>query len=403
MTSAPRDNESPRRLVATGALVGMTWAAALRGWMVQMAGSDSHVHWSGTFVLVLAPGLAVGALFGFAEHRRRIGGHPSRWLTLAPCLLLAALLDPTIFHQLVTEGIGGGSIGVVTIGLAGGQALSGRGRVWWRVACGVLAVLGVLLMSLVASDTAPLQTARGAWVGLYASSLVAVLCLACAIPRRIGGPVLIPHAWIAATAGALCGIAWASALRAFMWEVAGSGARVEWAGTFLWVLLPGAVIGALLGWCEYQRWSGPVPHRRWLVWSPMLFAAALVHDPSDLIGGFAGGIGLAAIAVPAMCMVGGYAIAGRGRLAVRAVCGLIALSAVPIWSLTATDVGGPSLSLGNPHGAWAASLYWGLLATFSMAAAVPHRAASQRPPTSSPGEPTDHGSTCRRCLETSLS
>jgi hypothetical protein len=54
------------------------------------------------------------------------------------------------------------------------------------------------------------------------------------------------------------------------------------------------------------------------------------------------------------------------------------LSAIPIWSLTATDVGGSSMSLDNPHGAWAAVLYWGLLATFSMAAAIPHR--SQVPP-----------------------
>lgn len=45
--------------------------------------------------------------------------------------------------------------------------------------------------------------------------------------------------------------------------------------------------------------------------------------------------------------------------------------AIPIWSLTATAVGGASMSLGNPHGVWAAILYWGLLATFSMAAAIP--------------------------------
>lgn len=36
------------------------------------------------------------------------------------------------------------------------------------------------------------------------------------------------------------------------------------------------------------------------------------------------------------------------------------------------------MSLDNPRGAWAAVLYWGLLATFSMAAAIPHR--SQVPP-----------------------
>ena len=94
---------SARPLVVTGALAGLTWAAALRGWMVQLAGSESIVHWTGTFALVLAPGLAVGALIGLAENRRRSGGQPNRWLTLAPCLLLGALLDPEIFRQLVTQ------------------------------------------------------------------------------------------------------------------------------------------------------------------------------------------------------------------------------------------------------------------------------------------------------------
>ncbi len=148
-----------------------------------------------------------------------------------------------------------------------------------------------------------------------------------------------------------------------------------WSGrrTFLWVLLPGAAIGALLAWAEHRRWTGPVPHRRWLVWSPMLFGTVLLQNPLDLADGFEGGIGLAAVAVPAICMLGGYAIAGRGPRWVRGLCGLVTLSAIPIWSLTATDVGGSSMSLDSPHGAWAAVLYWGLLATFSMAAAIPHR------------------------------
>ncbi len=361
-------------LVVAGAVVGLTWAAALRGWMVQMAGDQSAFHWYGTFVLLLAPGLCVGALIGLAEHRRRIGGSRSRWLTLSPCLFLAVLADPTIFKGLITDGTGGGAIGVVSFGLAGGYALSGRGRAWWRRTCGAVAVLGILLMLVMASDNAPLETARGVWVGLYAASLVAVLCLACAVPQRIGRPFLVPAPWIAGAAGGLCGLAWAAALRAFMWEVAGDDAGVEWEGTFLWVLLPGTVIGVLLASYEYWRWTtGSARHRRWLVWSPMLFAAVLVHNPLDLLGGFQGGIGLAAVAVPAMCMLGGYAIAGSGPLWVRGLCGLVPVSAIPIWSLTATDVGGSSMSLGDPHGAWAAVLYWGLLATFSMAAAIPHR------------------------------
>jgi hypothetical protein len=186
---------------------------------------------------------------------------------------------------------------------------------------------------------------------------------------------LIPARWIAVTVGALAGFAWAAAMRAFMWEVAGANAAVDWVGTFVWVLLPGTVIGALLGWAEHRRRSGPVPGRRWLVWSPMISAAVLLQNPLDLLNGFEGGIGLAAVAVPAICMAGGYAIAGDGPLWARCVGGLILVSSIPIWSLTAADVGGSTMSLWNPHGAWAAILYWTLLATMSMAAGIPHRPA----------------------------
>jgi hypothetical protein len=326
---------------------------------------------------VLVPGLVFGGLIGLAEHRRRNGGSRSRWLTLSPLVFLAALADPAIAEALVTSGFGSGALGVALFGLAGGCALSGRGRAWWRRTCGVLALLGVLLMTVMASDTEPVTTAHGAWIGVYAGSLLALLMIACAVPQRIGQRCFIVAGWLAAAVGALCGLAWAAALRGFMSEVAGTQANVDWAGTFLWVLLPGAVIGALLGWSEHRRWCGPIPHRRWLVWSPMLFAGVLLRDPRELAAGFEGGIGLAAVAVPGMCMVGGYALAGRGPRSLRVLCGVVALSAVPIWSITATDVGGPSFSLTDAHGAWAAVLYWSLLASFSLAAAIPHRAPAR--------------------------
>jgi hypothetical protein len=134
-------------LVAAGAVVGLTWAAALRGWMIHMAGGASAFHWYGTFALVLAPGLLIGGLLGLAEHRRRTGGSRSLWLTLSPSLFLAALADPAMFKALITQGLGGGAIGVVMFGLAGGHALAGRGRAWWRRTCGVIAVLGILLLA----------------------------------------------------------------------------------------------------------------------------------------------------------------------------------------------------------------------------------------------------------------
>jgi hypothetical protein len=94
------------------------------------------------------------------------------------------------------------------------------------------------------------------------------------------------------------------------------------------VLLPGAVIGALLASAEYRRLRGRRANRRWLIWSPLLFAAVLLQNPLDLVDGFQGGVGLAAVAVPAMCMLGGYAIAGRGPRWARGLCALVALSAI---------------------------------------------------------------------------
>ena len=121
MSTATVAQDSARPLVLAGAVVGLTWAAGLRGWMIQMAGDESQFHWYGTFALLLAPGLLVGALIGLAEHRRRSGGSRSPWLALSPCLFLAALADAAIFKALITNGFGGGAIGVVLFGLAGGS------------------------------------------------------------------------------------------------------------------------------------------------------------------------------------------------------------------------------------------------------------------------------------------
>ena len=83
-------------------------------------------------------------------------------------------------------------------------------------------------------------------------------------------------------------------------------------------------------------------------------------------------------------MLGGYALAGRGAAWVRTVCALVIASSIPVWVLTAEDVGGPALAVTHPRGAWAAALYWSLLATFALAAAIPHR----RPETGARARPT---------------
>lgn len=177
-------------LLSIGGVCGLAWAAALRGFMAQVAGAESGVSWGGTFGWIPLPGVVTGLLLGWAEYLRRTGGRRGwRWLALSPLLfasvLLPGLLDPATMFQ---GGIGGGAIGVPLYGMAGGYALSGRGPRWARISCGLLFATMIPIWALTVPGfggpdlavTAP----RGAWVALYYWSLMIVLALACAIPHR---------------------------------------------------------------------------------------------------------------------------------------------------------------------------------------------------------------------------
>jgi hypothetical protein len=54
----------PTVTVLVGGVCGLAWAAGLRGFMAQIAGSESSVDWAGTFGWILLPGIGVGALLG---------------------------------------------------------------------------------------------------------------------------------------------------------------------------------------------------------------------------------------------------------------------------------------------------------------------------------------------------
>jgi hypothetical protein len=176
--------------------------------------------------------------------------------------------------------------------------------------------------------------------------------------------------------GGLCGLAWAAGLRGFMALVAGWDHHTTWVGTFGWVLVPGTVTGALLGWAEHLRRTGDRRGRRWLACAPLTFLALFVPglvDPGSLLDG---GIGGGAIALPLMGMAGGYALSGRGPAWARGLAALLPLSAVPNWALTATRVGGSEFALTTPFGAWAALYLWSFIAVLSLGCAIPHRPAS---------------------------
>ncbi|SFS17977.1 hypothetical protein SAMN04487846_3701 [Microbacterium sp. cf046] len=83
--------------------------------------------------------------------------------------------------------------------------------------------------------------------------------------------------------GALCGLAWAASFRAVMSEFAGYGSTVSWLDTFAAILLPGVIVGGLLGRAHTIRLSGGRRGWRWLGAAPAAFAIAPMLLP-DAIG-----------------------------------------------------------------------------------------------------------------------
>jgi len=356
--------------VTVGAVVGLAWAAGLRGWMAQLVGEDSSVTWL-TVALVLLPGAVVGGLLAWAAVRRAEGLTPIRWLVLSPVLFASALLDPAIFAALLRNGEGGGALMVVTTALLGGVAFSRRRWSFARAAAGVGWVLGMLLLTFIGTMAAPVSTARGAWVCLLGGCLIFLLSLASSLPHPHGTAArdgALP--WV----GAVVGLAWAGSLRCFMAEVIGAQSTVSWLGTFGYVLAPGAVIGALLGWAELERRRGRP--RRVLVWSPLLFVAVLVPGLTDLGAILENGVGGGAVGVPTVVIAGAFALAGR-RTVTRVVTGILFAAALAVWVATATSVGGSDFALDTPHGAWATILYSCLLVTGALGTSIPLRAQPQ--------------------------
>ena len=175
--------------------------------------------------------------------------------------------------------------------------------------------------------------------------------------------------------GAVGGLAWAASLRAFMVEIAGFTSQVHWLETFVGILLPGALAGALLGWAEVRRRSGrPTPA---LILSPLLFAVATLALPGQLWALLTTGLGGGALAVPLIGMAGGYALAGRRRWA-RIVCGILSAGFVPLTVIIVLTLGIPITA----RFTWALLLLYSLLAVLAWACAIPLRASP--PETSTP-------------------
>jgi hypothetical protein len=187
--------QSAAPVLAIGGVCGLAWAAGLRGFMAELAGSGSAVGWYGTFAQILLPGVIAGVLLGWAEHIRRTGGRRGwRWLAAAPIVFtVAVFVSPEVFQAvlngqpLLGGGIGGGAIAVPLFGMAGGYALSGRGPLWARILLGVVALVPIPAWAFASSlfgSAFALTSPRGAWTALFFYSFIATLALACSIPHR---------------------------------------------------------------------------------------------------------------------------------------------------------------------------------------------------------------------------
>jgi MFS family permease len=178
--------------VLLGALLGLTWGAALRGWMVQLVGPEYTLTWSGTFGALLAPAAVVGALLGWAEHLRRTGGARGRpWLVLAPLLLPTVVLaQPGALSLLASTGQGGGAVGMTLLAMAGGTAIAGRGRLWWRIPLGLLgfALVPAAYLGPPMRPALDVGTPLGAWAATLFATLFVTMALACATPLRADQP-----------------------------------------------------------------------------------------------------------------------------------------------------------------------------------------------------------------------
>lgn len=71
--------------------------------------------------------------------------------------------------------------------------------------------------------------------------------------RFLGGPYVL--------VGGLCGLTWAAGLRGWMAQLVGEASTYGWS-TFILILLPGLVVGMLLGHATNARSRG-LSHRRW--------------------------------------------------------------------------------------------------------------------------------------------
>lgn len=94
-----------RRPIVAGAGFGLVWGVTMRAWMRYIS-TDPEFSWGGTLFIVGAT-TVVGALLGFARHRRQVGGVGWWRLTFVSLILLGsggAVMWPSVILGAVAIG-----------------------------------------------------------------------------------------------------------------------------------------------------------------------------------------------------------------------------------------------------------------------------------------------------------
>jgi hypothetical protein len=320
------------RFLVIGGVGGLAWAAALRGWMAQLANgmpdSQSQVTWL-THVLILLPGVAVGVLLGYSAYLRASGQHGSRWLIFTPVLFASALVDPKIFIGLITEGIGGGSLIVIATALSVGYVLT---RARWstkRALVALLGAFGLLVMFGMGEMAAPAGTPRGVWVGLFRAGARPALGIArCCRIGRFARHLESPLVDRPRSAHRVC-------LGGRTARLHGPGCdrgRIERhvVGNLLWILAPAwsRWLARLGGLPLAARRTAPRALARSVALPLRRRCSPLRSSHSTSKASSRRRSAGARSAYPAAALAGAYALVGRRRW-LRALASLLPLSAIP--------------------------------------------------------------------------
>ena len=173
------------------------------------------------------------------------------------------------------------------------------------------------------------------------------------------------------------GLAWGASLRAWMALLAvqlGEIPQFTWSGTFAAVLLPAALVGALVGGAYRAAGVAGSRERRWVLLSPILFVLGSILFQERFIATLLStGMGGGAIGVALIGILGGYARAARGVRWLRWVAGFLAAALTVATIVPVYFVGEPASAMPSASKAFGVLLFVVLMALLIVGVSAPAR------------------------------